>query len=121
MRSKLQEVERELFVACADDYVGLWVFFWEARHEFNSAEPKVIRLLALAMLYDLLDADLIQAGDLSADGRDFIPWQHETDATMHRIMEALDALAEEPTLGDIAWFTTTKKGDEVAKEDALAD
>jgi hypothetical protein len=94
---------------CADDYTGLWEIIRIVREHSPSLPANLVRAEVVEILSELLDEDLIQAGFLTWDG--FSPWQDRTSEIMSRVLANWQKLGRDPSIGEVAWFTTTPAGD----------
>jgi hypothetical protein len=48
----------------------------------------------------------MQVGQPAPDGRHFVPWDLPPDQAVKRIEQEWAVLGREPTIGEIAWFTS---------------
>ncbi len=112
---KLNELEKEVLVECAEDHNGSWFIVGQVARHVGSDDLQEVRKRTTQVLHDLLKDGLIQAGFPTLDGRGFEPWSLSVNETLDRINTEWDSLGREPKLGEIAWFTTTDEGDRIAK------
>jgi hypothetical protein len=116
-------LHRQTLLECAQDYVGLWSIIWSVNGGAWSSGQIVsddIRKKTLAIVSDLLEARLIQAG-FPTSGRGFDSWDLPTKEALARIETQWDTLARTPNIGEVVWFTTTERGDQKAREIAKQD
>jgi len=106
----IEELKNDFLVECHDDYVGLWSLIWTIENEMRETDPQRIRALTISLITELLKQGLIKAGMPNAHG-EFEEWRASPDEIVKRIEKEWDQLGREPNLGDVVWFTTTKKGD----------
>ena len=117
----LNGLKREVLVECEEDYVGLWSIIWRVRYALNDgeyppseedrADPLEVRRITLRLVQELLESGLVQAGSPTPDGRGFEPWSLGACESLARIESEWGALAREPNIGEIVWFTATEKGE----------
>jgi len=122
----LERVKRGVLKEGTEDYVGLWMIIWQIRYILNGggypsqredrADPLQVRRLTLALVQELLEQGLVEAGAPTPDGKGFKPWPLEPHEVVGRIQSEWDTLGREPNIGEIVWFTDTEKG---AKEDEM--
>ncbi len=110
MSYSLESISNGFLAECREDYVGLWKLIWRIGKETHETDPHTIRSLAIALLTNLLNRDLVKAGMPNAAG-DFEEWRASSDEIIRRIETEWDRLGKEPDIGDVVWFTTTKKGE----------
>jgi hypothetical protein len=109
---KLTELQREILLAATEEYAGLWVAIFEARAEHPELDVEEIRGAVIDSLDDLLHLGLLEAGDVTADGRGFVPWPLSATQIISRIQAEWDTLGREPNIGDIVWFRATEIGEQ---------
>lgn len=106
----LPEPHRLILTLCTEDHVGLWFIIPHIKDFYRGDDAKSIRARTLEVLQNLLDSGLIQAGHPTPDNAGFVAWDISPDATIARITREWGALAHEPSIGDIVWFTATPAG-----------
>ncbi len=89
---------------CQEDFVGLWSVLWEIKKEYPSKTAAEQQTLTIEVAKALLDKGCL-VGDLYED-KGFQPWSVPPREAILRIQTAWENLGREPTLGDIAWFTS---------------
>jgi hypothetical protein len=113
---ELDDFHKEILGECADDDIGLWVIIRHASGDFLYpdvvAEP--VRRKALAVIKDLLEEGLIEAGTFHK--MIYNPINLSVDETIRFIEEEWDALRRSPSLGDVCWFRATPKGEQLAHD-----
>lgn len=110
------ELHKQLLIECAEDYVGLWSVINEVGSFLKETDALNVREKTLAILTELLEAELIQAGFPTPDSRGFEQWRISAKDVIDRIGRAWDALGREPNIGEIVWFTSTEAGDRKLRE-----
>lgn len=91
---------------CREDHVGLWRIFNAVKLDLGARRAADVRLLALRIVRDLLDERGVLVGQPTSDGRNFSPWELSPDRAVERIEQECAALGRDPTIGEIAWFTS---------------
>lgn len=110
------EAAREVLLEGLDDYLGLWEFVASVREgSATGASLGAVREEVLALVGDLLEEGLVEAGFPTRDGRFRIESSSATE-TVERISREWDELGREPDVGDIIWFKLTGKGEEYARK-----
>jgi len=89
---------------CNEDYVGLWSVIREVRATLTDESSVVEATLALVKRL-LLEGDVV-AGQFHFN--EFQPWEIPVEEIMARIKGEWAALGQEPTGGDVVWFTKGK-------------
>jgi hypothetical protein len=89
-----------------DDHVGLWTIVKQVRRAYPHGCPEEIRKTTLALIKLLLQVGSVEAGFPTEDGRGFVSWDIEPYGVVTRIGAEWKKLGKEPTIGEIAWFTT---------------
>ncbi len=105
-----EQIRKEFLDECHDDYVGLWKLVWRFENSLRRSNTDLIRDLTLRLLEELLNEQLVKAGMPNRKG-EFQAWRESPDEVIIRIKSEWDKLGRPPKIGDIVWFTTTKKGD----------
>lgn len=72
-----------------------------------------IRRVALEVIAEVLQSDLMKAGDVTEEG--FSEWNMTSDEALERITKAWNAVDGLPELGEICWLSNTSRGDERAR------
>jgi len=113
----LTKTHELLLILCSEDDVGLWFAMTPVEDDFEEATPSEIREKTLEVIFDLLEAGLIKAGVPEYDDKGklyFKTWPLTANETIKRINIEWDNLGHEPMIGEIVWFTSTEKGDDLA-------
>jgi hypothetical protein len=105
----IQPTKKNFLLFCDDDWAGLWVLISDVRQDFPKLSQDQVRETTLAILRDLLEEGLIQAGQPVGRGK-FDPWKSVTDETIQRIRDEWIKLGRDPIIGDVTWLEITQKG-----------
>jgi hypothetical protein len=105
MKATNPVVAQQFLVECREDYVGLWSVIRRIRAVGISERPKVIET-TLDLLAQLLSEGKIVAGQFAND--EFHEWKLPTQHIIEKIEREWIELGRDPTIGEIAWFTTIK-------------
>jgi len=105
-----ESISNGFLAECREDYVGLWKLLWRIGKETGEKDSNSTRLIALALLKELLKEGLVEAGMPDANG-EFEKWRGSSEEIIRRIEAEWDRLGKEPVIGDVVWFTTTKMSD----------
>jgi hypothetical protein len=100
------DVLEQLVEECRDDHVGLWELMHAAQLDLGASDPEETCRMTLELARRLLNQPGMLVGFPAPDGRNFIPWKLTPDEAFSRIEREWKALGREPSIGDIAWFTT---------------
>ena len=73
----------------AEDYVGLWSIIRKVKHENPNSNASLLRKQTIKLIRQLLDNQLIQAGQFSTSK--FEIWNTSNEATINRIEKEWDA------------------------------
>ncbi|MGL4879520.1 MAG: hypothetical protein ACRC8K_00460, partial [Waterburya sp.] len=98
----------------ADDYVGLWSVIREVKNKHPDSDASLFRKQTIKLIRELLDNQLIQAGQFSTIK--FEIWNTSSEETINRIEKEWDELGREPDISDIVWFIATEKGESETKK-----
>jgi hypothetical protein len=116
----IARLKRELLEEAAEDYVGLWAALWPLREELGIEDEAVRRKIALRVLSDLLEADLIRAGVPKGRVR-FDAWDLPAEKVLERIEREWDELGREPDIGEVVWFDITERGERHVRDYSPSD
>ncbi|WTW98569.1 hypothetical protein OG216_36845 [Streptomycetaceae bacterium NBC_01309] len=105
-----ERVFADVLIEGLDDWVPIDQLIWAAR---EGAHGKPWRDFFAELLRFLLDAGLIQVGELAADG--FSPWSGNVGEVVQSVLDDLERHSWQPKLGSRAWISNTEAGDEVAR------
>jgi hypothetical protein len=98
-------VPRDFLAECQDDYVGLWSVLKRLRRAMPPQSFLEERNTTLGLLKQLLEDGKIMVGDLS-EAKGFQEWSLSPTEAIGRIADEWSKLGRDPTIGDIAWFTS---------------
>ena len=110
---RYQEIITEVLEHGRDDWVDFAEVIWIVLSHTKSQDRVASLPLCLEVIREMLDDDLIVAGDLVNQGGGivFSEWPGNSDTTMDRIKRELNALGRNPGVGDVCWLLNTNKGD----------
>ncbi|MEV5122351.1 hypothetical protein AB0K49_06050 [Streptomyces decoyicus] len=100
----------DVLIEGMDDWVPIDQLIWAAREEVKGRPWKGV---FVELLHLLLENDLIQIGELAAEG--FSPWRGEADEVVQLVLDDLELLSWEPKLASRAWIANTGAGNEAAR------
>ena len=107
-------IDRQIFadvlIEGLDDWIPIDQLIWGAR---EGVKGRPWKAFFAELLHFLLENDLIQIGELAAEG--FSPWKGEAGEVVQLVIDDLERLSWEPKLGSRAWIANTKAGNEVAR------
>lgn len=98
----------ELLVRGLDDWIDAAEVSWVSRAVGGARGEQEIRNLALRIVEELLDQDLMAVGMVTETG--FVPWTIPANEVLEKIKKEWSVLPEGPGLGEICWLTLTEKG-----------
>src|SRR5688572_16820171 len=105
-----RRVFADVLIEGLDDWVPIDQLLWAAKEEMKE---RPWRGYFEQLLRFLLDHQLVQIGELAAEG--FSPWTGSSDEIVQSVLDDLERLSWDPRLGSRAWIANTKAGDEVAR------
>lgn len=109
--SKIDAIGKHFIYRTIDDYEGLWVLADLVGDELDIEDAQQVREMTMGILADLLTHEWVRIGTLSGrDGR-FKPWSMDVVEALEYIATEWEKLGRLPTIGEIAWFDITKKGE----------
>ncbi|MBW8740216.1 MAG: hypothetical protein JF621_24975 [Streptomyces turgidiscabies] len=100
----------DVLIEGLDDWVPIDQLIWAAR---EAAKGRDWKEFFVELLHFLLEDDLIQIGELAAEG--FSPWREEVREVVQLVINDLERLSWEPKLGSRAWIANTEAGNQVAR------
>lgn len=103
------DVLESLAEECDVDHVGLWEIVDAVRCDLGSTNAPETRALTLRLVRSLLSEPGMQVGHPAPDGRHFVSWDLSPDDAVSRIEKEWSALGREPTIGEVAWFTSAQE------------
>ncbi|CAN5771209.1 hypothetical protein BH20ACT11_BH20ACT11_07590 [soil metagenome] len=115
---KIEELGRGLVADAAEDYLDLSFVAHGIREAFEVSDNEEVLFYTVAVLYRLLDEELLRAGTPTPAGG-FEVWEEGPRGTVERILSGWRFLGRAPELGELVWFDATEKGAAYA-EDLLA-
>lgn len=108
------ETIEEILITGLDDWIHLADVAWLVRSGEGCRTKDEIVSLSLGVIRYLLEAHLIEIGDVTGAG--FVSWDLPIDASVERVREAWQRLDRDPMPGEICWLATTSNGDHMAQE-----
>lgn len=121
--SNLTSVQKDILAHCADDYTDLAEvvsIITRAGLEFRHLSTNELQDMVLGIIKDLLEAKLIQAGDVDFKSNQLQPWPGTTREIMGRIRQEWNAHMREGCLWPDPWetviFSSTVEGDRALAE-----
>lgn len=114
-RRALLHVRRDLLLEASEDLYRFWAVSLDVLDALGQTAYEERREAVLQLVRDLLDKDLIVIGDLDERNGHVRPWGLSVEASLQRISQAWDAVADERTSEELAWFESTPTGDEWVK------
>ena len=113
---ELSETHKEILRLSADDDTGLWLIIKRVAKDAYSttSTPKWVRRKVIEVIRDLLDNQLIEAGN--PNGPNFQPLFSTTNEIIRYIEQEWDGLGRTPNIGDVCWFRATPAGEKLDQE-----
>jgi hypothetical protein len=102
----VEDVLNHLIDECHQDHVGLWEVVNAVHFDLGKKDAAETQALTLELVRSLLDKHGIQVGLPAPDGRDFVAWDLPAAEAVHRIEKEWSRLGREPSIGEVAWFTS---------------
>src|SRR5262249_17861050 len=100
------DVLEGLVEECHEAHVGPWEAVGAGRFDPGSTDPSEARGLTLRLVQRMLQERGMQVGHPTPDGRHFVPWGLPPDQAVSRIEQEWSALGRDPSIGEVAWFTS---------------
>ena len=113
------KVLNEIWVQCQEEFVEVWAVLWSVRYHlcggdypidvFARTDPDQVRQLAQDVIREVLERGA-RAG-FYADAPDAYPpplWDHPPDVAFQRLEEEWDRMEREPSMNELAGFSTLK-------------
>lgn len=100
------EVLESLAEECHEDHVGLWRVVNAVRFDLGATGALETREQALRLVRRLLHEHEMEVGHPAPDGRQFVSWGLSPAQALRRIEQEWSALGRDPTIGEVAWFTS---------------
>ena len=116
-----QDIHKKILKLCVDDETGLWLVLKRICGEeyYWSTIPDNLRQNAMNIIRDLLNDNLIQAGNFEKEELGvykFVPILLPADEIIKFIEQEWNSLGKTPNMGDVCWFRATEFGEKLAKE-----
>lgn len=96
-----------------DDWIQAAEVASVAKSIQKQATSADVRRVALGVIAEVLQNELMTAGDVTNEG--FSEWSVTSTEALERITKAWNALDRLPELGEICWLSNTSKGDQRAR------
>ena len=109
----LEKTKRAILCWCIEDWTPLFsVFSFVGQYYcfYRHRDLKLIKIKTFETIKDLLDNELVIAGELCNDNV-FYPWNKSPEKTLLRIKKEWDNLDRKLRPHEIVWFDITKKGE----------
>jgi hypothetical protein len=107
--SNVDSVFKGIVDECREDYVGLWVVVKDVRRAIPDPPTNIVDTTLALIKRLLLEGDII-AGNFNTDiDNDFHEWKMPIDEIIAKIRREWEELGQDPTGGDIVWFTTSDR------------
>ena len=116
----IELLRQELLEDLTDDYVGIWDIARRVERKWSIEDGSEVRATAMTLLSDLIEDGLIVPGLARNDGG-FDVWELGPEEAVDGIRREWRELGRLPSLGDIAWFDITPKGERLVRERLAAE
>lgn len=103
------EVLESLVEECHEDHVGLWEIVNAVQFDLRAKNAEETRAMTLRLVRSLLHERGLHVGHPAPDGRHFVSWNLPPDQAVARIEKEWSALGREPSIGEVAWFTSAEE------------
>jgi hypothetical protein len=87
---------------CSEDYVGLWSIVHDVKIQCGDGPD--LQENTLSIIRKLLTENEVVAGRFH--NHDFVRWHDPVDEVLQKIATAWQQIGRDPTIGEIAWFTS---------------
>lgn len=114
LESGVESLKKEMVADTVEDYTDLSFYVAFVEEAFGTSDSSELMFYTAAIVYSLLEEDLVRAGDLTEER--FLPWEGDADDVVGRIITAWRGLNRTPHLWEIVWFDATDKGKAYARE-----
>ena len=103
------KTKADILLWCIEDWTSLYFIpsFIKKRYQYDDFQ--LIKNKSLEIIKNLLDEDLVKAGDLLKDNI-FVPWEMTTDKIIDKIKYEWENLGRELYMYELVWFDITEKG-----------
>ena len=104
------KTKADILLWCIEDWTSLYFIpsFIKKRYQYDDFE--LIKTKSLEIIKNLLDEDLVKAGDLLKDNI-FVPWDMTIDKIIDKIKYEWESLGRELYMYELVWFEITEKGE----------
>ena len=116
----IELLRNELLEDLTDDYVGVWDVARRVKREWSIEDVSEVRATAMTLLSDPIEDGFITPGLARNDGG-FDAWELAPEEAVDRIRREWQELGRMPSLGDIAWFDITPRGERLVRERLAAE
>ena len=116
MRTQFSQLKQDILEHCRIDYVGLWVVASSIREDLGVDGDADVQRIALALVKDFLEQDLVVVGEIDWKSGEFQAWRLAPGEVLARIQREWNQLGRDPDQLEICWLTTTEAGDEWVSE-----
>lgn len=107
--SNMESIKKYFLSFCSDDWADLLVLPQIIKRNLPDLTEDEIRETTLNILQDLVEAGLIEIGELGErKGEGFIPWKSSTAESIRRIRDEWIKLGQPPLIE--YWLMITQKG-----------
>ena len=109
MDIKYEKTKSFILAWSIEDTVSLFFIPSFVEQCYRYEDAKLIKNTSLAIIKNLLEEELVRAGDLLADNT-FIPWKMSIDKIIDKIKQEWESLGRELEMYELVWFEITDKG-----------
>ena len=92
-----------------EDTVSLYFVLSFVEQCYRYEDPELIKVTSFDIIKNLLDEELVIAGDLLEDNT-FVPWNMATNEIIDKIRNDWENLGRELYMYELVWFEITEKG-----------
>ncbi|MDT4966523.1 MAG: hypothetical protein QOJ64_1260 [Acidobacteriota bacterium] len=103
---RIREVVEATYKECFEDYVGLWEIPAQFEQLHGIGDERLRRVESFKVIERLLRLPAIGVGQFRPHEAVFDFWNLSPVEALDRIASEWDELGHEPSLGEIAWFTS---------------
>ncbi len=109
MDIKFEKTKTAILAYCIEDWTSLYFVPSFVKQFYRYEDSELIKITSLAIIKNLLDEELVKAGDLTNDNK-FIPWKMSIDEILGKIKFEWENLGRELYMYELVWLDITKKG-----------
>ncbi len=109
MDRQFEKTKLKTLTWCIDDWIDLHAISWFVEEIYFNKDHKLFKKITLDVIKDLLEKQLIIAGDLLEDDS-FIAWNMPVFKIIDKIKQLWDSLHRELMPNELVWFEITEKG-----------